>query len=110
MAPVCQAAELSAIACGRISFGTRLGASAPSAGPAKALALLQPPAGASTVLAGTLRIDAAYAYNTGAGKLITNDGGGLITNDGASLIGNDGAGLIGNDGAGAVAPAPGGSP
>ena len=38
MAPVCQAAELSAIAWGRISFGTRLGASAPSAGPAKARA------------------------------------------------------------------------
>ncbi|MDB5101793.1 MAG: hypothetical protein JWM80_6214 [Cyanobacteria bacterium RYN_339] len=64
------------------------------------LKLLQKPTGNSTVLAGTLRIDAAYAYNSGAGKLISNDGGGLITNDGGSLIGNDGAGLIGNDGAG----------
>ncbi len=38
IAPVCQAVELRAMALGRISRGTRLGAIAPSAGPAKARA------------------------------------------------------------------------
>ena len=38
MAPVCQAVELRAMALGRISRGTRLGAIAPNAGPAKARA------------------------------------------------------------------------
>ena len=38
IAPACHAVELKAIALGRISRGTRLGASAPSAGPAKARA------------------------------------------------------------------------
>ncbi|MDB5095710.1 MAG: hypothetical protein JWM80_131 [Cyanobacteria bacterium RYN_339] len=81
-------------------------AAAPKAAATPGPSLLKQPVGASTVLSGTVKLDANHIVAQGGGNIISNDGASVISNDGASaavdqgnaIISNDGASLITNDG------------
>jgi hypothetical protein len=82
--------------------------------------ILKQPASGTVPLKGTLKLDAGYLVNAGAGKvmlagqqgariaaigggrLVGNDAASLVGNDAASLVGNDAASLVGNDAASLV--------
>src|SRR5438045_1060090 len=75
-----------------------------------ARARLRPPAGASTLLSGTVRLDPAYAVASGAGNLVANNGGQVLSmantvldpGTGGNIVSDAGGGLLSENGIGLV--------
>ena len=55
---------------------------------------LRPPPGATSKLAGTIRVDAAYMVAAGAGNILSHNGAQIVAAGGLNLIGADGASLV----------------
>jgi sugar lactone lactonase YvrE len=92
-------------ACARTGpASVKAGAAKPKPSPSVTVAatpngpdLLVAPKGDSTELSGTIAVDAAYAIEAGAAKIVSDNGGGLVANNGGSLLANSGSNMVGGD-------------